>query len=159
MKRTAVLLILAILLLSSCTPAKGGSGSVKSIYVSGVWGRATAPMGDMQNESSNADFGNGAVYMLIENKGNTPEKLVKVESDIAASVELHQTTMDGDVMKMGPVESIEIPANSKVELKTGSFHVMLIGLKQELKAGEKIHLILNFETAGPLELDAEIHTP
>jgi periplasmic copper chaperone A len=160
MKRTIILLMLTVFLFSACTtPTKGGSGSVKSINVSGVWGRESAAMGEMKNAESETDFGTGAIYMQIENNGNKPEKLLKVESNIASAVEMHQTTMDGDVMKMGPVDSIEIPANGKVELKPGGYHIMLVGLKQELKAGEKIHLKLNFETSGSLELDAEIRNP
>jgi periplasmic copper chaperone A len=159
MKRTIILLLLAVLLLSSCTAPKGGSGSVKSIDVSGVWGRESAGMGEMANQGSDTNFGNGAIYMQIDNKGNTPEKLIKVESGVAATVEMHQTTMDGEVMKMGPVESIDIPANSKVEFKPGGYHIMLVGLKKELKAGEKIHLTLIFETSGSLDVDAEIRNP
>ena len=153
MKRIVVLVVLFVLPLVSCT-AQGGSGSVGSIRVSGAWAREALAMGGMDDGGAN-----GAAYMVIENTGASVDRLVKVESDAAANVELHQSLMEGDVMKMLPVEAVEIPGKGKAELQPGSYHVMLLGLKQDLKEGEKIHLKLTFESAGVLELDAEIRNP
>lgn len=153
MKRVVVLIILFGLFLSACS-VQGGVASVGSIRVSGAWARQAMAMGGMGEAGAN-----GAAYMVIENTGDTADRLVKAESDAAAAVELHQSMWEGDVMKMAPVDGIEIPAGGKAELKQGGYHVMLLGLKQDLKAGEKVHLKLTFENTGVIELDAEIRMP
>jgi hypothetical protein len=78
---------------------------------------------------------------------------------VANVVELHKTTMEGNMMKMAPVENIEIPAQGQAELKPGGLHVMLIGLKRELKPDEKIRLKLHFEKAGAQEVEAVVRKP
>ena len=64
-------------------------------------------------------MGNGAAYMILRNGGDTADRLVKVESDVADAVELHKTTMEGSMMKMAPVENIEIPAKGQAEAQAG----------------------------------------
>lgn len=72
----------------------------------------------------------------------TPARLVGVRSPAAAKVELHKMTMTGDMMKMAPVASIELPAGKGVNLASGGYHIMLTGLKRQLKAGEVVELTL-----------------
>ena len=101
--------------------------------------------------------GNGAVYMMLMNKGGQADTLTSVSSDIAETIELHETKMEGDVMKMAPVQGgIEVPAGGSAELKPGGLHVMLINLKEELVPGNKIELTLNFENSDPIKVEAEI---
>ena len=101
--------------------------------------------------------GNGAVYMMLMNEGGSADTLISVETDIAEVVELHETKMENDVMKMSPVQGgIEVPGGGSAELKPGGLHVMLINLKEELVPGEKISLTLNFEKSGPMKVEAEI---
>lgn len=100
--------------------------------------------------------GNGAVYMTLMNEGGQPDVLLSVETDVAEVVELHETKMEGDVMKMGPISSIEIPAGGSINLEPGGRHIMLINLKQQLTPGEKIKLILNFEKSGQKTIEVEI---
>jgi copper(I)-binding protein len=69
-----------------------------------------------------------------------PSVLVAIESPVAAKAELHTMSMDGGVMKMRAVQKIELPAQQTVSLKPGGYHVMLIDIKRELKAGERIPL-------------------
>jgi len=97
--------------------------------------------------------------MILRNGGETADRLVKAESDVAEAVELHKTIMEGSMMQMAPVEHIEVPAKGQAELKPGGLHVMLIGLKHELKPGEKIKLKLQFEKAGMQEVEAEVRKP
>jgi copper(I)-binding protein len=59
-------------------------------------------------------------------------------------------------MGMQKVDRLEISAGSKVELKPGSYHVMLIGLKRELQVGETIEIVLTFEKAGDVTVSAEV---
>jgi copper(I)-binding protein len=93
--------------------------------------------------------------MKIANSGDA-DKLVKAMSDVAGTVELHTVEMENNVMKMRPVEFIEIPAKGSAELKPGGFHVMLIGLKKELKPGETFNLTLMFEKAGEQQVQAMV---
>ena len=60
------------------------------------------------------------------------------------------------MMQMSPVPNIPVPANGKVELKPGGFHLMLIGLTRPLKIGDKVQLTLNFEKAGKIPVTAEV---
>jgi hypothetical protein len=67
--------------------------------------------------------------------------------------------MKDNVMSMSPVEAIEVPANGQVELKPGGYHVMLVGLKQDLKVGDIVKLTLVFEKAGRIDVEAEVKNP
>ncbi len=62
-------------------------------------------------------------------------------------------------MTMSPVEAIDVPANGQVELKPGGYHIMLIGLKQDMKVGDKIKLTLTFEKAGNVIVEAGVMEP
>lgn len=142
-----VLLVLGLLavVVAACVSPQGGSGGGSGVRATDVWARA-------------APSGNSAAYMILRNSGSAPDRLVKAESDVAKAVEIHKTTMEGGVMKMAPVESIEIPARGQAELKPGGSHVMLIDLNRELKPGEKIKLKLYFEKAGTQEVEAEVRS-
>ena len=97
----------------------------------------------------------GAAYLVIQNNG-AADKLLSVESDVAKTIELHESMESGGMMQMSPMPNIEVPANGKVELKPGSFHMMLMGLTRPLKAGDKVQLTLNFEKAGKMPVTAEV---
>ena len=74
-------------------------------------------------------------------------KLVAVSSPLAGIVEIHEMAMDGNVMKMRAVPGLDLPAGKTVELKPGGYHVMLMDLKKELKAGDTVPLTLVVEGA------------
>jgi periplasmic copper chaperone A len=65
-----------------------------------------------------------------------------VQSSVAASAELHEMKLENDVMRMRPVEKLELPAGKKVNLKPGGYHLMLMGLKNQIKVGDVIPLRL-----------------
>lgn len=138
-------IVLLVILPVGCTPPPTSS-SGSGITVTDPWARAAAA-------------GNSAAYMTLRNGGSTADRLIRAESDAATTVELHQTTMEGGMMKMAPVDGIAVPAGGQVELKPGGLHVMLIGLKRELKAGEKLTLKLYFEKAGAQEIEAVVRQP
>ena len=94
----------------------------------------------------------GGVYMTIDNRGTTPDRLVRVASPAATSVELHSMAMDGNVMRMRAVDGIDIPAGGKVTLGTSGYHVMLVGLARPLTTGDKFPLTLTFEKAGSVDV-------
>ena len=103
--------------------------------------------------------GTGAIFMTLVNQGRESDRLVGVQADVAATVEIHQTTMEGEVMRMQQVSSIEVPARGQVELKPGGYHIMLIGLRRNLEAGDRFEVTLAFEQSGTLALEAEVRQP
>lgn len=84
----------------------------------------------------------GAFMQISSAQGG---KLVSVQSPVAGVSEVHEMAMDGNVMKMRAVPSLELPAGQAVELKPGGYHVMLMDLKQAVKAGETVPLTLVVE--------------
>ena len=97
----------------------------------------------------------GAAYLVIQNNG-AADKLLSVTSDLAQTIELHESMESGGMMQMSPVPNIPIPANGKVELRPGGFHIMLIGLTRPLKVGDKVQFALNFEKAGKIPVTADV---
>lgn len=111
------------------------------IRIDRAYARATAP-----GQPS------GAVYLTLENKGKQSEKLLSAASPAAQSTEIHTMSMEGNVMKMREVAEIELKPEVKIIMKPGDgYHIMLIGLKQPLKAGDKLPLTLQFQKAGAVE--------
>ncbi len=84
------------------------------------------------------------------------DRLVSVTSPVANTVELHTMEMDGNVMRMRQVPGIDVPAGETVALKPGGNHLMFMGLKQPLKAGEKFPVTLRFEKAGEVRTEMTV---
>lgn len=95
----------------------------------------------------------GGAYLTLENKGNSTDTLVSASSPAATSVEIHTMSMTADnVMRMREVGSLDIKAKEKITMLPGDgYHIMLIGLKAPLKAGDKLPLTLTFKKAGKIE--------
>jgi len=99
----------------------------------------------------------GGAYVTIENKGKLADKLVGASSPAAKSVEIHTMAMEGNVMRMREVGQIDIPASGRLDMKPGEgYHLMLMGLRQPLKAGDSFPLMLNFEKAGKAEVKVKV---
>jgi copper(I)-binding protein len=93
-------------------------------------------------------------YMTITNKGSAPDRLLGGSSAVAGRFEIHSMVTEQGVAKMRPVEGgLEIKPGETVELKPGSFHVMLMGLKQPLERGQKVKGTLEFEKAGKVDIE------
>jgi copper(I)-binding protein len=101
---------------------------------------------------------NSALYFEIVNNPSEPDTLYKAESSLAQKVEVHETFMVDDKMGMRKVESLVINPNSKVSLKPGGYHVMLIRLLKDLKKGDKGEVKLFFKTAGQITIEAVVKT-
>ena len=82
-------------------------------------------------------------YMLLSSSQGA--KLVGAESPVAGSVELHDMKMDGKVMRMRAVASLEIPPGKTVELRPGGYHMMLLDLKRPLHKGDSVPIRLKVE--------------
>jgi copper(I)-binding protein len=142
MKKIMMLVLAGMLFLSACG-ANGNEGTDIEAY--DYWARAALK------------DGNAAAYMLLRNHSANDDALMSVSSDVAAATEIHlsQTTADG-TMEMIKQESIALPVDSEVEFKPGSYHVMLIGLKQDLKAGDEITLTLHFKNHEDITLTVPV---
>ncbi len=99
------------------------------------------------------------VFVVLENKSNQKRQLVSAASPIAERVELHTMSMDKGMMKMTQVKAIDIPASGKAELKPGSFHIMLFGLKEKPAAGASVDLTLTFDNGDTLPIKAVVRKP
>ena len=99
-----------------------------------------------------------AGYLKLTNKG-AADRLLSARSPAADAAEIHSMTMDGNVMKMRQVDAIELPTGQTVELKPGGYHLMLMGLKVPLKAGDQIPLTLKFEKAGEVVVTVKVEEP
>ena len=146
LKRSLIILMLLSLLVVTLAACGGSKGP--QIEIKDPWARPSPKMAT-----------SGAAYMIIENKGNEDDVLIGVEGDVSDAVEIHEMTIDeNNVMRMRPVEGqrLVIPAKSKVELKPGGYHIMLIGLKHQLKEGEVIDLTLKFEKSGEIKVQAPV---
>ena len=84
----------------------------------------------------------GAFMRITSAQGG---RLVAVQTPLAGVAEIHEMKMEGDVMKMGAVAGLDLPAGKTVELKPGGFHVMLMDLKQTMKDGDTLPLTLVVE--------------
>jgi periplasmic copper chaperone A len=128
------------------TPAHAGDYKVGSLDISNPWSRAT-PKGASV----------AAGYMTIKNTGSTPDRLVSGSSDVASKFEVHEMKMENAVAKMRPVNGgLEIKPGETVELKPGSFHIMFVGLKKPLSAGDHVKATLVFEKAGSVSIDYDV---
>jgi periplasmic copper chaperone A len=97
----------------------------------------------------------GAVYFSVMSHGKVEDRLISISTPVATSAEVHETIMDGDVMKMRAVEGGWIIVPGKIqEMKPGGTHVMLMGLKAPLRKGDTVPLELVFEKAGIVKVDA-----
>ncbi len=99
---------------------------------------------------------NGAAFLQIENKG-ADDVLLSGSSPASSKVEIHTMSMDGNVMKMRALDQLALKAGQKMEMKPGNgVHIMLMGLKKPLAAGDKFPLTLNFRKAGKIEVTVDV---
>lgn len=140
-----LLAAVAIWPLAATAPALAQSSANKSIVVSEVWARASAGAAKI-----------GAAYAKIANQGEGADRLVSASSPVAGAVELHTMVMEGDVMKMRAVPSIDVAPGTTVELKPGGLHIMLIDLTAPLKEGTSFPLTVTFEKGGSSTLRVQV---
>jgi periplasmic copper chaperone A len=110
-----------------------------------------------QARASVGKMPNSAAFLQIENRGKNDDALLSASSTAAERVEIHSMNMEGDVMKMRAVDSLAIKAGEKIAMQSGhGYHLMLMGLKKSLKAGEKIPVTLIFRDAGKIRVTADV---
>lgn len=129
----AVLLASCVLTLATVTPVAGAAPNVK---VTDGWVRAPAP-------------GQNTASAYVELTSDSDAALVAAGSPAAASVELHSMSMHDGIMRMRAMPRIELPAGKTVKFAPGGLHLMLVDLKQPLKAGDTVTLHLSVQETGP----------
>jgi len=166
MKKLIFIQLVIILLVSACS----GGASGPDIVAKDAWVRAAGSMNMDDQDKSQMESGshegeivgmgvNTAAYMLLVNKGDQADRLIRVKADVSQAVEIHETQIKDDVMSMQQIEFIEIPAMGQAVLEPGGKHIMLIGLGEELNAGDTLPLRLVFETGGEILVEAVVRMP
>jgi hypothetical protein len=102
------------------------------VTISNAWARTTNPGQEV-----------GAAYMTL--KSDSAARLIKVESQVAGTVEIHEMSMNNGVMKMRMMETLDLPAGKSVELAPGGFHLMLFDLKKPLAPGDQVDMLLTLK--------------
>ena len=98
-----------------------------------------------------------AAFLGLSNTGKEDHALVAAETSVAMMVELHEHTMADGMMQMREVEQIALPSGSTVELKPGGLHIMLMGVKSQLKPGDKVDITLTYEDGSKETVEAPVH--
>ena len=126
---------------AGASPANGGI-----LTLGGAWARETAA------------GGTSAAYLTITNGTFTDDVLVGVSAPtVTNDASLHETTSDANGMTgMQHADELKIPAGGTVTLEPGGYHIMLMDLTTDLRAGDKVDLMLTFEQAGPVPVTADV---
>ncbi len=114
------------------------------VEITDAWVRAT-----VQGQKAT-----GAFMNLTAKKAT---RLVGIKTDAAALAEVHEMTMDKDVMRMRPIPVLDLPAGQTVALKPGGYHVMLMNLKEPLPVDSHVQLTLLFEDAAGVKSQQDLH--
>jgi len=132
--------LLAALALMLAGPVLAGN----PLLISEPWIRATPPGATA-----------AAAYLVITNSGTVDDHLLQAHCDAAAEVMVHVTSLVNGVLEMGD-GALEVPAHGAARLVPKGSHLMLLGLKRPLRAGESVHLTLRFAHAGTIGLEVPV---
>jgi copper(I)-binding protein len=112
---------------------------------------------DVRARPAPLEGGNGAAFLTVLNGLDVPVRLSSAAGDVAATIELHETTNVDGVMKMEPhPEGFEVPAGGVLMLQPGGKHVMLLGLVKPLATGDSFDLTLNFEGSDAVTVSVPV---
>lgn len=115
-----------------------------AVRVDQPWARATAPQQRV-----------GGGYMTLTSPAG--DRLVGATSPVAGRVEIHEMSMDGNIMRMRELpDGLPLPAGQAVALAPGGYHIMLMDLKQPLVAGQSVPLQLRFGNAPPQDVQLRV---
>jgi periplasmic copper chaperone A len=114
------------------------------VTVQQAWARASAGAANT-----------GAAYVTLMG-ADQPDGLVGASTPVAATAEVHETTNDNGVMKMRPVGTLAIAPHQMVALSPGGYHIMMMGLKHKLVAGESFPLTLTFTHTAPITVEVKV---
>ncbi|WP_349734491.1 copper chaperone PCu(A)C [Pseudomonas jessenii] len=140
------LIVLAALLLPACF-ANAHEYKVGALEIAHPWSQELPPNAPTV-----------AAYFVINNQGKTADRLLSVDTPIAGEAQLHEHVMQGDMMKMQHVPSVEVPAGGEVTFAPMAYHVMLLGLKDRslLTDGKRFPMTLHFEKSGDVTVEVAV---
>lgn len=138
-------ILLLSALLGAGLPVHAHDYSTGQLHIEHPWSREMPPVAPT-----------AAVYFVVHNNGDQADRLLGLDTPVAGKAELHEHVHADGVMKMQQVQAVEIPAGGEVRFEPMGYHVMLFGVKQQAKAGERFPLTLTFEKAGVVELDVAV---
>ena len=136
--KNKLLLLFAGLLIAGSAVAQTGSVEVRD-----AWARATPA----KAEDSTA-------YLTVQSP--VADRLTGASTPVASSATLHEMTMSGSMMRMRPVDGLDLPPGQPVTLKPNGVHIMLRGLKAPLETGQSFPLTLHFAKAGDREINVTV---
>jgi periplasmic copper chaperone A len=129
------------------TALLAGAAAQAQTTVQDAWIRGTVPQ-------------QKATGLFAQITSKTDGRLVSASSPVAGVVEIHEMAMDGNVMKMRALpKGLDLPAGQQVDLKPGGYHVMMMGLKQQLKAGDTVSVTLVVESKEGRQESIELKVP
>jgi len=128
-------ILLIVFILSSALTACGGGAPDAIVEISGAWARPALAGSD------------AGVYMALFNHATKVDFITGGAAEIADAVELRLVMIDGNQMQMLRQDQIKLPANTDFFLRTGSYHIMLISLKQDLVSGDTFEMTVHFENS------------
>lgn len=137
MKKVVMFFLTGILLLSACS-------TVEDIEVHDAWARPVA-----QGNTA-------AAYFSLHNHTQNDDELISATSTIANAVEIHESKMENNVMTMNMLSSVPLKAGDELMFEPGGLHVMLIGVKQELKIGDEFDLVLKFKYHADITVKVKV---
>ena len=137
------MVILAAFALAAC--GAGGGSQTQGLHVENGW--ATPTPGGV-----NVSAG----YVTIVNDSNTADALIAANSTRAANVDLHEMSMNGPIMQMRSVASVQIPAHGSVTLEPSGTHLMFNGVTAPFAEGEQIPVQLTFQHAGAISVELPV---
>ena len=132
-----MLVIAVVLLLGACS-------AVEDIEIHEAWARPVA-----QGNTA-------AAYFSLHNHTQNDDELMSVSSTIANAVEIHKSKMENNVMTMNMVSSVPLKAGDELIFEPGGLHIMLIGVKQELKVGDEFELVLKFKNHADITVNVKV---
>jgi len=138
-------LILALMGLALSVPALADN-----VKIENAWARATAP-------------GQKVAAGFMDLTADADMAVVGGSSPVSNSLELHFMRMDNGVMEMRQMKEIALPKGQTVKLEPGGLHIMFIGMKNQIKAGDKVPVTLIVKGADgkeqKLAVEAEVRRP
>lgn len=128
-----------------CALASPGMADDSPIAASDAWARPTLK-----------GTRTGAVYLMLSNRGAAADRLVGMSTPVAERAEVHEDVTTNGVMSMKPVPELALPPGANTAIEPGRYHIMLMGMKKQLSAGDSFPVTLTFAAAPPLEVTVAV---
>lgn len=137
--------LFALALLAPALLAQAHEYQAGQLHIDHPWSREMPPVAPT-----------AAAYFVVRNDGAEADRLLGASSPVAGKAELHEHLHADGVMKMQHVEDVAIPAGGEVRFEPMGYHVMLFGLQQQARDGERFPLSLKFEKAGEVQVEVAV---